>query len=61
VSPAKKEKPDSFKALIKGKRKTENDERNTTGKNENYGIEKFSEEWFFIRQGEWWLLDEMKI
>jgi hypothetical protein len=26
----------------------------------NHGIENFSEEWFFIRQGEWWLLDGIR-
>jgi len=58
VTPGKKQRPDSFKALIKGKRKTANDLIPLeTG---NYGIENFSEEWFFIRQGEWWLLDGIK-
>jgi hypothetical protein len=58
VTPAKKQKPDGFVALIKGKRKASEDfiPLELT----NYGIENFSEEWFFIRQGEWWLLDAIK-
>ena len=58
VQSGKKKKPDSFKALIKGKRKSFAglipDEIG------NYGIENFSEEWLFVRQGEWWLLDGIK-
>jgi predicted lipid-binding transport protein (Tim44 family) len=58
VTPAKKQVPDSFRATIKGKRKTSEDIIPIEGT--NYGIENFSEEWFFTRQGEWWLLDGMK-
>jgi predicted lipid-binding transport protein (Tim44 family) len=56
VTPAKKQKPDSFKAMIRGK----TSEDIIPIENTNYGIENFSEEWFFIRQGEWWLLDGIK-
>jgi hypothetical protein len=58
VARSKKHRPDSFKALVKGKRKTEED-LIPIGVG-NYGIENFSEEWFFVRQGEWWLLDGIK-
>jgi hypothetical protein len=59
VRQGKAEKPDSFKALVKGKRKLE--ESLIPVEISNYGIENFSEEWIFTRQGEWWLLDNMKI
>ena len=49
VSPGKNNKPDMFAAKIKG-----------ITKNEPGGIEEFSAVWFFVRQGEWWLLDKMK-
>jgi len=58
VRPGKKEMPDGFRALVKGKRKTSEDF--IPIETSNYGIENFSEEWFFIRQGEWWLLDGIK-
>jgi predicted lipid-binding transport protein (Tim44 family) len=53
VQPGKNNKPDMFTALIKGISKSEtagNDDEN-----------KFSAKCSFVRQGEWWLLDEMKI
>lgn len=53
VNPAKNDKPDMFIALISGYSKAgryENDvQRN-----------KFSEQWCFVRQGEWWMLDKIK-
>jgi hypothetical protein len=53
------DRPDRFTALIKGKRKAE--EYGTMNvRKQNFGIENYSECWFFIRQGEWWLLDKMK-
>ena len=58
VSPRKKQRPDSFTAVIKGKRKIEEDL--IPIEIGNYGIENFSEEWLFIRQGEWWVLDSMR-
>jgi len=57
VSPAKKEKPDCFKALLKVKRKIVGDM--VPDEVDKYGIENFSEEWCFVRRGEWWLLDRM--
>jgi predicted lipid-binding transport protein (Tim44 family) len=48
---------DRFTAIIKGKGKM--NEEMLSGK-KNYGIENFSEKWFFVREGEWWLLDHMK-
>ena len=58
VTPGKKQRPDSFRALVRGKRKTEEDF--VTIEIGHYGIENFSEEWCFTRQGEWWLLDGIK-
>ena len=58
VMPAKKQKPDGFKALIKGKGKTSEDI--IPIEITNYGIENFSEEWVFTRKGEWWLLDNLQ-
>jgi hypothetical protein len=40
---------DHFTALVRGKRK-----------NVKAAIENFSEKWFFVRVGDWWLLDRMK-
>jgi len=54
--------PDRFTALIKGKRKV-GERQNAqleTVTHKNFGVENFCEQWFFIRQGEWWLLDVMK-
>ena len=48
-------KPDNFLALVKGR-----DASQLTGLR-NYGVHDFTEEWFFIRQGEWWLLDDIKV
>jgi hypothetical protein len=59
VSPGKKERPDSFRALIRGKRKIAEDII-PIGIG-NFGIENFSVEWDFTRQGEWWLLDGMRM
>ena len=51
--PGKNNKPDMFTALIKGieKDKAVDDEH----------ANEFSAQWSFIRQGDWWLLDDMKI
>jgi hypothetical protein len=48
-------KPDNFSAQVKGR-----DASQLTG-SKNHGAHDFIEEWFFIRQGEWWLLDDIKI
>lgn len=52
-----KNKPDMFTALIKGYNRKTNDERYDNEDHSN----KFSEEWAFIRQGQWWVLDEIII
>jgi hypothetical protein len=53
-------RPDRFTALIKVKRKaTEEFDLIKSGK-QNFGIENFSDHWYFIRQREWWLLNNMK-
>jgi len=48
VQPGKNDRPDMFSALIKGYLKAESYEKN------------FIVNWSFIRQGEWWMLDEIK-
>jgi predicted lipid-binding transport protein (Tim44 family) len=57
VHTRKDNKPDMFTALIKGYNRKTGDER--------YDIEdrsnKFSAVWSFIRQGEWWVLDDINI
>lgn len=50
VQPGKANKPDMFTALIRGISKD--------GINNNEI--KFSSHWFFVRQGEWWLLNEIR-
>ena len=50
VNPGNRNKPDSFTALIKG-----------ISKNLNNSDEKeFYTYWFFLREGDWWLLDKIK-
>lgn len=50
--------PDRFCALIKG---TKKQLVNTIDShNRNRISENFSEQWLFLRQGDWWLLDKMK-
>ena len=48
-------KPDNFLAQVKGR-----DASQLTDL-KNYGTHDFTEEWFFIRQGDWWLLDDIKV
>lgn len=52
VHPGRNNKPDMFTALIKGISKDELTDKD----DEN----EFSAEWSFARQGEWWVLDDMK-
>jgi hypothetical protein len=47
VQPGKNDKPDMFCALIRGSSK-------------EVPLEKFVAHWCFVRQGDWWLLDEIK-
>ena len=49
VQPGKNNRPDMFCALIKGHLKAESYEKN------------FIVNWSFIRQGNWWVLDEMRL
>jgi predicted lipid-binding transport protein (Tim44 family) len=51
--PGKDNKPDMFTALIKGISRDEMIDNDQTNE--------FSAQWSFVRQGEWWLLDDMKI
>ena len=48
VKPGKQNKPDMFSAMIKGISKDE-------------PLKKFNAQCSFVRQGEWWMLDRMKI
>ena len=51
-----KNSPDCFKALVKVKEKTDTqDKLQSVNKLNN-----FQEEWLFIRQGNWWMLDKIK-
>lgn len=47
AQPGKKNKPDMFCALIRGSSK-------------DVLSEKFTTQWSFIRQGDWWVLDQIK-
>jgi len=53
VYPSKNNKPDGFTAIITGEGKSRS-------KKSNDQIKKFSARWSFIRQGDWWLLNEIK-
>ena len=56
-------KPDNFLAMIKGKENQYDETKMASQLThlKNYGVYDFTEEWFFIRQGEWWLLDDIKV
>ena len=56
VSPAKYDRPDHFTALV-----NESEMLITDSANAGKIILTVSEQWSFVRQGDWWLLDEMKI
>ena len=59
VTPGKKKKPDKFIAFIKFKRNVE--EKNIFSFSaKNKEGECAEEKWLFLRNGEWWLLDEIK-
>jgi len=54
AQPGKHNKPDMFTALIRGyNRKAENEKHDDHSN-------KFSTEWSFVRQGDWWMLDEIR-
>ena len=55
VSPGKIDKPDMFTAIIKGHSKVKEASR---GRSDDTG--KFSMQWCFVRQGEWWMLDGIR-
>jgi hypothetical protein len=50
--------PDRFYALLNGSTKRMYNPVNTGDRRKI--SESFSEQWLFLRQGDWWLLDEMK-
>lgn len=63
VHERKKNQPDHFVALIKGRQKifTRNNENKTAAAQLiNYKEVEFKVKWFFVLEGEWWLLNEMK-
>jgi len=51
--------PDRFTASIKGKRKTDEYAEGIVDLDQQK-IQNFSERWLFVRQGDWWMLAEMK-
>jgi hypothetical protein len=57
VSKGSKSKPDCFRALIKGEKKIQEVDDYVQRK---FKENEFEEEWVFIRQGDWWLLKEIK-
>jgi len=52
VYPGKNNKPDMFTAVLKGVSKKEVADNESTNE--------FSVQWSFVRQGDWWLLDEIR-
>ncbi len=62
VIPATDKHPDLFTALVKGYVVTDIEDWSASAPSVNHDdiIRKFSERWCFARQGDWWLLDEMK-
>lgn len=60
VMPATKKHPDFFKALIKGYEVYNPGNVNTSVETVKHDdiIHEFSEQWTFVRQGEWWLLND---
>lgn len=54
VSPGKNKKPDRFTALLNCSEMVP-----VTGTNEYDRQHEFSEKWCFVRQGDWWLLDNI--
>lgn len=63
VHEGKKNQPDHFVALIKGRQRVfirNNEDKTTNGQLINYKEVEFKVKWFFVLEGEWWLLNEMK-
>jgi predicted lipid-binding transport protein (Tim44 family) len=62
VSVAKNEKPDCFTAMIKAIGIEFIADKKNVAELINYSdkIRNFSEQWSFVRQGEWWMFDNMK-
>jgi predicted lipid-binding transport protein (Tim44 family) len=62
VMPATDKHTDFFTALVKGYEVHDMEDWNTLAPSVKHDdlINEFSERWAFIRQGDWWLLDEMK-
>ena len=55
VQPGRNNKPDKFCAMIMGYSKDESAIEFETGRSQ-----KFVAKWSFIRQGDWWVLDEIR-
>ena len=62
VSKRKNNKPDCFTALIKtiGIEFTTNKDETKELISYSDRVRNFSEEWSFVRQGDWWLLDRIE-
>jgi predicted lipid-binding transport protein (Tim44 family) len=58
VAPKKNGHPDRFRALLKLKK---SDDKYGSINYESNGNGHYSQEWLFERQGDWWLLDRIKI
>lgn len=56
VQPGKNNRPDMFTALIKGHSRRAGQEQHGNADHSD----KFSTEWSFVRQGEWWMLYEIR-
>ena len=56
VQPVKNNRPDMFTALIKGHSRRAGQEHHGNGDHSD----RFSTEWSFVRQGEWWMLDGIR-
>jgi hypothetical protein len=50
---------DRFTALIKVRQKEDKDSIHTTAE-KNFGIKNVAQQWYFVREGDWWLLDRIK-
>jgi predicted lipid-binding transport protein (Tim44 family) len=62
VMPATNKHADFFTALLKGYETTDIADLNNSGQVLQHDdiTHEFSEQWVFVRQGDWWMLDEMK-
>ena len=60
VHPGKNNKPDCFTALIKAMGIELTTEKIKDTLNYSDQVHEFTEEWFLFRQGDWWILNDIK-